>query len=196
LNIFFVPTDEDRTSQSYESVYYDLIEKVKNKTKLPLSVKLGPHFTDIIHLIKNLYYRGAAGVVLFNSFYSPDIDIDNMKFTFSDVLSNNADIHQSLRWVGIVSGMADKIDIAASIGIHDGKAAIKQILAGAKAVQICSVLYRKGLKEITSITGFIDGWLNKNNFKSIDEIRGKMNYKKISYPTVYDRAQFMKYFSN
>lgn len=196
LNIFIVPTEPNKTSEKYESLYFEIIEKIKSKITIPVSIKIGSHFTNLINLVQNLYYRGTAGVVLFNRFFSPDIDIEKMKFTTSDVLSSPSDIRQSLRWVGIISGMTDKIDIAASTGIHDGKAALKHILAGAKAVQICSVLYKRGLPELQTIIHFIEDWMKKKNINSIEEIRGKMSYKNISDPSVYERAQFMKYFSD
>lgn len=196
LNAFFVPNDKLKSSEEYETLYYNLIEKIKVNTKLPVAVKLGPHFTNLISLVKNLYYRGAAGVVLFNRFFSPDIDINKMKFTTSDVLSYPSDIRQSLRWVGIIAGLNDTIDISASTGIHDGEAAIKHILAGAKTIQICSVLYRKGPEVISEILNFIETWMKKNNIKSLNEIRGKMSYKNVPDPSVYERAQFMKYFSD
>lgn len=196
LNIFIVPTEPNKTSEKYESLYFEIIEKIKSKITIPVSIKIGSHFTNLINLVQNLYYRGTAGVVLFNRFFSPDIDIEKMKFTTSDVLSSPSDIRQSLRWVGIISGMTDKIDIAASTGIHDGKAALKHILAGAKAVQICSVLYKRGLPELHTIIHFIEDWMKKKNINSIEEIRGKMSYKNISDPSVYERAQFMKYFSD
>jgi len=196
LNVFFIPTDENRNAEKYEALYYELIEKVKNKTSLPLSIKIGPYFTSMLNLIKNIYYRGAKGAVLFNRFFSPDINVDSMKFESSEVFSSPADIRQSLRWVGIVSGIVEKIDIVASTGIHDGKAAIKQLLAGAKAVQVCSVLYKNGVQSLTSMIKFIEDWMTKNNFKTIDDFRGKMSYRQIDDPVVYERSQFMKYFSS
>jgi len=139
--------------------------------------------------------RGANAVVLFNRFYEPDIDIDNMELTTSGVFSNPADIRQSLRWVGIVSDKVSKIDIAASTGIHDGKAAIKQILAGAKAVQVCSALYEKGNQQIQIMNSEIKAWMEKKGFKNIEDFRGILNYKNIPDPSAYERSQFMKYFS-
>ena len=97
-------------------------------------------FTNLVKLIHNLYIRGSKGVVLFNRFFAPDIDIENMKFTVANVFSSPSDIRDSLRWVGILSDQVEKMDISASTGVHDGQAVIKQILAGAKTVQVCSAL--------------------------------------------------------
>ncbi|MBN2215508.1 MAG: dihydroorotate dehydrogenase-like protein [Bacteroidales bacterium] len=195
LNVFVVPTDRNRSSEKYELLYYDIIEKVKAKTKLPVSVKIGYHHTNLLSLVNQIYFRGAAGVVLFNRFYAPDIDIVRMKFTAAEVFSNPSDIRQSLRWVGMISSQADKIDISASTGIHDGVAVIKQILAGAKTVQVCSTLYKNGVDHLKGIINFINHWMSEKNYRTLDEIRGKLSYKRIPDPAIYERSQFMKYFS-
>ena len=196
LNVFFLPTSKDISSEKHEELYYNVISKVRKKSGIPVSVKIGMHFTNLVKLINNLYIRGAHGVVLFNRFYAPDIDIENMKIIAAEVFSSPSDIRNSLRWVGIISDQVEKIDIAASTGVHDGIGAIKQILAGAKAVQVCSVLYKEGIDKLPVIKRDIENWMNKHHFKSIEEFRGKLNYSHIPDPTVYERSQFMKYFSN
>jgi dihydroorotate dehydrogenase (fumarate) len=195
LNIFFIASETDKGPEKIEQLYYDLMVKVRNVTRLPLAVKIGYYFTNLVGVVNNLYLRGANGVVLFNRFYEPDIDIDNMQITTSGVFSNPDDIRHSLRWVGIISDKVSKIDIAASTGIHDGKAAIKQILAGAKAVQVCSVLYEKGKDQVGVMNEEIRQWMTKKNFSSIEAFRGKLNYRNINDPSLYERSQFMKYFS-
>jgi dihydroorotate dehydrogenase (fumarate) len=196
LNIYFLPTDKDVSSEKHEEFYYNVISKVRKKIKIPLAIKIGMHFTNLVKLVNNLYIRGAQGVVMFNRFYAPDIDVDKMEFTAAEVLSTPSDIRHSLRWVGIISHQVEKIDIAASTGVHDGKGAIKQILAGAKAVQVCSVLYKEGIHKLPVIIKDIETWMDRHHFKSVDEFRGKMNLRRIPDPTVYERSQFMKYFSN
>ncbi len=196
LNIYFLPTDKDIPSEKHEALYYDIISKVREKTGIPVSVKIGMHFTNLVKLVNGLYIRGAKGVILFNRFYAPDIDVDQMKIVGAEVFSTPSDIRNSLRWVGIVSHQVDKIDIAASTGIHDGKGAVKQILAGARAVQVCSVLYREGVETLAVIKKDIEQWMDNHHFKTIDEFRGKLNYRNIPDPTEYERSQFMKYFSN
>lgn len=195
LNVFIVPIDENRSAEKYELLYYDIIERVKEVTKLPLAIKIGSHHTNLLNLVNHIYYRGASGVVLFNRFYSPDIDLDGMKFTTAEVFSSPSDLRNSLRWVGIISGKIDKIDISASTGVHDGAAVVKQLLAGAKTVQVCSVLYKKGVDYLEKIIEFVDNWMDKRKIKNLDEIRGRMSYKRIPDPAVYERSQFMKYFS-
>jgi len=148
LNVFFIASGVGQASEKNEERYNALLVKIKKVTKMPIAVKIGYYFTNLVNIVNNLYVRGANGVVLFNRFYEPDIDIEKMEITSSGVFSTPADIRNSLRWVGIISDKVSKIDIAASTGVHDGKAAIKQILAGANAVQVCSVLYEKGNDQI------------------------------------------------
>jgi len=195
LNIFFVASNKAFSAEKYENMYNDLVVKLKQVTALPLAIKIGYHFTNLPGMVHNLYTRGANGVVLFNRFYEPDIDIEKLKLTSSGVFSSPADIRQSLRWVGIISAKVEKVDIAASTGIHDSKAVIKQILAGAKAVQLCSVLYKKGEEQLKVIAGELETWMTRKGFQGIEAFRGMLNYSKIPDPSMYERSQFMKYFS-
>lgn len=196
LNVYILANDVLESGSSYEQIYYDILDAVTKKVTIPISMKLGQHYSNIPSLVNNLYGRGAKGVVLFNRFYAPDIDLNNMSFTSAEVFSRPADIRQSLRWVGIVSSLVKKIDICASTGVHDGQAVIKQILAGAKAVQVCSVLYKKGPAFLQEILKEMNDWMEKKNFEDLHELRGRMSYKNIPDPSIFERAQFMKYYSN
>jgi dihydroorotate dehydrogenase (fumarate) len=196
LNIFYLPTDKDFTSNDFEKIYFDIVIKIKNKIKIPVVIKLNPHFTNLCYIIDQLFYRGASGVVLFNRFYEPDIDIHYKKFKVAQVFSSPADIRTTLRWVAIASSQIEDIDISASTGVHNGEAVIKLLLAGAKTVQICSVLYKKGPEVIGLMLKELSEWMKENNYKTIDAFRGLMNYKRITDPSVYERSQFMKYFSS
>jgi dihydroorotate dehydrogenase (fumarate) len=195
LNVFFLPLDGNKRGIDYENLYNEIVLRVKNVTNIPVSVKIGHHFTNLVSFAKNLYYRGVKGIVLFNRFFEPDIDIDKMEIVPSPVFSSDADLRVALRWVAILSDKIKQMDIAASTGIHDGKAAIKQLLAGAKVTQICSVLYQKGTGRIPLIIKEIETWMDKQGFGSIEAFRGKMNYGSIYDPVIYERAQFMRYFS-
>lgn len=196
LNLFFISVNKDKPSQDYEKVYFDVLEGIRKKISIPVIIKLGYHFTNLTYLVNQLYYRKADGVVLFNRFYEPDINITDMEITSSEVFSSPADIRNSLRWVGIISSEVPLIDIAASTGIHSGEAAVKQVLAGAKAVEVCSVLYKNGIEFLPKLIDRFESWMIEHNFKTIDEFRGKMNYSNVGDPAVYERAQFMKYFSS
>jgi dihydroorotate dehydrogenase (fumarate) len=196
LNVFIMPDNIYENGDRIEQLYIDILDGVNQRVTIPVSVKLGNHFTNIPAFVNKLYGRGAKGVTLFNRFYSPDIDIESMNFTSAEVFSNSSDIMHSLRWVGIVSSLVDKIDICASTGVLDGEAVIKQILAGVKAVQVCSALYKNGPGYLTKMLDDVKKWMEKNNFSDISQFRGRMSYKNISNPAVFERAQFMKYFSD
>ena len=193
INVFVLPNDRNASAEFYENVYFELAEKLKKTINIPFAFKLGSHFSNLVGFIQKL---NVPGVVLFNRFYTPDIDIDEMKFTSSDVFSTPADIRNSLRWVGIVSSKISDMNIAASTGVHDGKAVVKQLLAGATAVQVCSTLYKNGIGHLEVILKELKEWMEKNGYNSIDEFKGKMSYDKIEDPLVYERSQFMKYFSS
>ena len=193
INVFVLPNDRNASAEQYENIYFELAEKLKSTLNIPFAFKLGSHFSNLVGFIQKL---NVQGVVLFNRFYAPDIDIDNMKFTTSEVFSNPADIRNSLRWVGIISSKIADMDIAASTGVHDGKAVVKQLLAGASVVQVCSTLYKNGIDHLENIIKELEEWMSKHGYSNIDEFRGKMSYSKIDDPLIYERSQFMKYFSN
>lgn len=196
LNIYFLPASRDAGPKVYEDLYLNIAEKVKDITYFPVMIKLGPYFTNLTNLADQLYHRGVNGLVFFNRFYSPDINLKEMKMTSSEVFSSPADLHISLRWIAIVSAVVKDIHIAASTGIHDGQGVIKQLLAGARATQVCSAIYKNGPGHIQSMLDELNSWMDKNNYRDIDSFRGIMNYASQKEPHVYERSQFMRYFSN
>ncbi len=196
LNIYFLPIDKEKDPRAYEQGYLDLVSAVKEKTNLPIIVKLGSGFSNITWMVHQLSIRGTSAVVLFNRFYTPDIDVRELTFGSSEVLSSPADLRDSLRWIGIVSSQVEQVDLAASTGVHSGQAAVKQILAGAKAVQVCSVLYRNGIDYLRDMTAELKSWMEKHQYETPGAFRGLLNYKSLKDPSVYERAQFIRYFSN
>jgi dihydroorotate dehydrogenase (fumarate) len=195
LNIYFLPLDRNKNPRDYENAYLDVVTGVKKKVTIPVIVKLGNAFSSITWMVDQLYRRGVAAVVLFNRFYTPDIDTGTLTFGSSEVLSSPADIRQSLRWVGIISSRIGKMDLAASTGVHSGLAAIKQVLAGADAVQVCSVLYRNGIGYLRNMIGEMRKWMEKHEYGALKDLRGKMNYGNLEDPSVYERSQFIRYYS-
>ncbi len=196
LNIHIVVADQELKSADIEQRYYDILKEVRKNTKIPIAVKIGNHFSNLSYFVSRLYAHGANGVVLFNRFYEPDIDIESLQFTSSEVFSNPSDIRHSLRWVGMLSDLVETVDISASTGVHDSAAAIKMLLAGARTVQVCSTLYKNGVEELNKIVNGIAEWMDKKSYEKVADIRGLMSYKEIPNPSVYERAQFMKYFSS
>lgn len=193
LNAFFLPTDCSKTSQENEKIYFDLINSVSKLVTIPVSLKISYYFSNLARMIKTLSETTVSGIVLFNRFYSPDFDIDNKKVISTHVLSSENDLPISLRWVAI---MAERIncDISASTGVHDGKALIKQLLAGADSVQVVSALYKNGTSHIGTMLKELEVWMDKNGYKTIADFKGSMSQAKSNNPAAFERVQFMKYF--
>lgn len=196
LNIHIIVSDIEMKGEDVEQRYFDIVAEVNKHIKIPIAVKIGNNFSNLGHFVYRLYAHGAKGVVLFNRFYEPDIDIEDMKFVSSEVFSNPTDLRQSLRWVGMLSDLTDMVQISSSTGVHDAKAAVKMLLAGARTVQVCSTLYKNGVEELGKIAKGISEWMEDKGYKRVRDFRGIMSYKDIPNPSVYERAQFMKYFSN
>jgi len=193
LNMFFLPSEFDRSSEEKEKAYFQIIEKVQKEVTIPIALKISYYFSNLGPMIQKLSETGIAGLVLFNRFYSPDFDIDKMEVVSSNVFSAPTDLSTSLRWIAI---MAERVscDLAASTGVHDGAALIKQILAGANAVQVASTLYKNGKGQISDMLKTLEEWMDKKSFSSLSDFRGKMSQAKSSNPAAYERVQFMKYF--
>lgn len=195
LNLFFVPTNRLKSSEEIEQLYLKVVDNVKKQVKIPVSVKIGYYYTNLISMADRLVANGASALVLFNRFYEPDINIEKMEITTSEIFSSPADIRRSLRWTGLISSQLPKVEIAAGTGIHDGEAVIKQLLAGAQVVQVCSSVYINGSQIIAGMISDLNAFMKKQNFKKIEDFRGRLSYKNIPDPLLYERAQFMKYFS-
>jgi dihydroorotate dehydrogenase (fumarate) len=193
LNMFFLPSDLTRGSHEKEKAYLKIVEKVQKEVSIPIALKISYYFTDLGPMIQELSKTGISGLVLFNRFYSPDFDIEKLEVTPANVFSSPAELYLSLRWMAMMSGRV-KCDLAASTGVHDGKAVIKQLLAGAKAVLVVSALYKKGKGHIQTMLTDLEAWMNRKGYKSIRQFRGKMSQKKSTNPAIYERMQFMKTF--
>jgi dihydroorotate dehydrogenase (fumarate) len=140
--------------------------------------------------------RKVEGVVMFNRFYEPDIDINSLEIIPASIFSTESERRLVLRWIAMASAQNIKIDISASTGVHSGADAIRYLLAGANSVQVCSVLYDKGIPFLKEMNSQIESWMDKNGFTSVNEFRGRLNYRNYKKPMVFERTQFMKYFSS
>lgn len=157
---------------------------------------MGQYSSSLANLIQRICWtEKVAGIVLFNRFYSPDFDLDTLEPLSSNVLSSPEELATSLRWITIMSPQVE-IPLIASTGVHDSVGVLKQILAGAQMVQMVSAFYKKGPKYIQEVLTGITDWMKKENYKTIDDFRGKFHYTKSYDATVFERLQFMKYFSN
>ncbi len=191
LNLFVMPSDTGNTAADNESIYFDIIRKVKEQISIPLSIKTGYYFSNLAFTLVKFSKTELDGLVLFNRFYSPDFNINTMKVVPSNPMSHPGEYIHPLRWISILSGKME-CDLAATTGIHDGETVIKLMLAGAAAVQLCSTLYKNGIEKISEIKSTLETWMEKNNYSDLDMFRGTMNQEHIDNPAEFDRVQFMK----
>lgn len=195
INAFILPTRLNISSEEIEKMYFDIIDYVLNYVSIPVSLKIGPYFSNLPTIIEKFAKTGIKGLVLFNRTYNPDIDINDLKFTPSKIFSSEWEYLLPLRWVALMSGRI-KTDISASTGIHSANEVIKMLLAGAKTTQVVSAIYRQGLSVLPKIISELENWMDSKNFKNIDEFRGTLNNSNVSDPAFLERIQFMKYFGD
>lgn len=196
INILSLQTEPDYQCGSFEQRHIDIVSNIKKQIAIPVIVKLGSNLTNPIALINQLYANGANAVVLFNRFYQPDINIDTMTYSAGDIFSTPADLSNGLRWTAIASAQVPQIDYAISGGIHDGQAIVKAILAGASAVEICSVLYQRGNQVIAHMNQELSRWMERQGYETLNEFKSSMNALSTGASNPFERTQFMKYFSS
>jgi dihydroorotate dehydrogenase (fumarate) len=194
LNIFVMPFSLDKTCTDNEQTYYNVVRKVKELVNIPVSVKISPYFSNLGNVIMKIEENGADGVVMFNRFAAPDIDINSMKVTAADILSTPPEMSNTLRWIAIMANRV-QMSLAASTGVHDGEAVVKQLLAGATVTQVTSAIYKHGPGYIPEIINFLSDWMDENGFNYVDQFRGRLSQEASENPDVYERVQFMRYFS-
>lgn len=196
LNIFQLETGLTETAEHTRDLYVDIIRQVKETIQIPVMVKMGKYFNNIPAMANTLKVNGADAIVLFNRFYQPDIDINSRQIVSGNVFSSHSDISDTLRWTAIVAGMIPGISLAASTGVQEWEDVVKCLLAGASAVQVCSALYTHGPEIISQLLIGLEEWMQHANFQSIAQFKGTLNYANIKDPAMYERSQFMKYFSS
>lgn len=194
LNISVLPSDPEKEGADNEKTYFSITEKILKEVTIPVSVKVSFYFSDLAKTLTLLSGTGVKGLVLFNRFFSPDIDIEREELKTTFVFSTPSEIAISLRWISMLSPIV-KCDLCASTGVHDGTGLIKQLLAGARAVQIASVLYQKGFMEIASMIDYLENWMERHGYRSIDDFRGKLAGSVLGNPASNERVLFMKHFS-
>jgi len=193
LNIFVLPSDLNRSAGENEKVYFEIIQEVLKQVHIPVIVKLSHYFSNLASFLKNVSKTGIKGLVLFNRFYNPDINTETFELTSDAVLSSPSDMYLPLRWIGIMAGRVD-CSLAASTGVHDGMGVIKQILAGADAVEIASAIYKYGHDHIRVMLNDLETWMDKKGFQTIDQFKGRVSQSRSINPAAFERVQFMKYF--
>ncbi|MFH1531763.1 MAG: dihydroorotate dehydrogenase-like protein [Pseudomonadota bacterium] len=193
LNVFVLGTDPSRTSEDIEWVYLDAVRKVRAEISIPVAMKLVPYLTNISRMATRAEDAGANGLVLFNRFFHPDIDVDTLEVTGGLSLSGPGEVLLPLRWLALLYGRIG-CDLCASTGIHDAVGAAKAILAGATTVQVTSALYRHGVDHLRTIRDGLESWMEQKGFASVDAFRGRLSRFHTEKPELYERAQYIKAF--
>lgn len=196
LNIHVIPLSANTNSAKIEQIYFDIVKSVRAKISIPIAVKISNQFTNLFYMAEQFKAHGAEALVLFNRFYEPDIDVDSLEMSNAAVFSHHSDYAKVLRWIGLLDQRTAMKQLSATTGVHSPEVAIKLLLAGATTVQLASVLYQEGIEQISVFNESISNWMQKMSYKNIDAFRGKMSYRNLKNPAIYERAQFMKYFSS
>lgn len=191
LNYYILPSDFGRSASDIEDEYFAVVQAARERFKLPLSVKISSQFTALANVVKKFDKMGVDGLVLFNKFYRPDIDIEKLTTKSSIGLSTPSDYAQALQWTALLSAYLN-CDICASTGIHSGDTLIKMLLSGAKAVQVCSAVMKNGHKVIGEMNGSLLAWMDRHEAKDFVDFRGKLAHKRMEDPSQWERAQYMK----
>lgn len=191
LNIYFLATDPDQTASTVELQYVDLVSDVRGQVDIPLAVKIGPYFNAAAHMAKLLVRAGADGLVLFNRFYQPDIDLDEMKVVPHLVLSDSEELRLPLRWIAILYRRV-AASLAATTGIHEPEDVVKVIAAGADIAMTTSALLRHGPEYLRVLEAGVVSWLGEHEYASVDELRGCMSQANVPDPAQFERANYMR----
>jgi len=191
LNIYYVPTDLDLPGIEVEQMYVNVLEDVKRTVKIPVAIKLGPFFSNVAHMAKRLCNAGADGLVMFNRFYQPDIDLDQLEVVPNILFSTPQALRLPLRWIAILYGRL-QVSLAGTSGIHSSEDVIKMLMAGADVTMLCSTLLKNGLGRIKQIELEIVKWMEEHGYTSVDQMKGSMSQKSCPHPAAFERANYMK----
>lgn len=191
LNIYYVPTDPKLTGQELEQTYVQLVRDVRSQISIPLAVKLSPYFSALPNMAAQLAEAGANGLVLFNRFYQPDLDIESLEVVPNLVLSTSDELRLPLRWVAILYGRI-KTDLALSSGVHTARDVVKALMAGANVAMTTSELLAKGIGRATEILTDLNNWLDEFEYTSVRQMIGSMSHQAVAEPAAFERANYMK----
>ena len=191
LNLYYLSTDPNLTAAELEDAQVELVAEVKSSIKIPLAVKLSPFVTSLPNFAKRIVEAGASGLVLFNRFYQPDFDLDELDIVHSLDLSSSADLRLPLRWISILYGKVNA-DYALTSGVHTANDVIKAMMAGAKVAMMASNLLHNGEKVIPSMLADLQTWMKEREYKSIEQMQGSMSQKNVREPAAFERANYMK----
>ncbi len=195
LNIYYIPTDFNLSGTAVEQTYLDILKAAKSEVTIPVAVKLSPFFSNFANMAKRLDDAGANGLVLFNRFYQPDIDLETLEVKPNILLSTPMAMRVPLRWIAILYGHV-RASLAATSGIHRASDVLKMLMAGADVTMLCSVLIRHGVRQISTIERDLVAWLEEREYESVSQLKGSLSQKNCPAPGEFERAQYMRAISN
>lgn len=191
LNVYYIASNIEDDGAKVEEIYIRDLRAIKSTVKIPVAIKLSPYFSSVGNVVKKLDEAGADGLVLFNRFYQPDIDLDTLEVVPNLELSTSNDLRLPLRWIATMYGKV-KASLAATSGIHTYQDVLKAMMVGSDVAMLCSELLANGIPRITEILKDLEAWMEKNEYSSIDMMKGSMSQKSVADPAAFERANYMK----
>jgi len=191
LNLYYIPTDVDLTAQELENAQVELVAEIKSVITIPLAVKLSPYITALPNFARRIVEVGANGLVLFNRFYQPDFDLNELEIVHNLDLSTSADLRLPLRWISILHGKVNA-DFALTSGVHTANDVLKAMMAGANVAMMASNLLHNGEQVIPSMLSELENWMKEREYVSIKQMQGSMSQKSVKEPAAFERANYMK----
>jgi len=191
LNDYFIPTDPDMTGVHVREMSEQLVRDVKANVSIPVAVKIGPYFSALAYVAKRLVEVGADGLVLFNRFYQPDFDLENLEVVSNLELSDSGELRKRLRWVAILYGRI-AADLAITGGVHTPEDVVKSMMAGAKVAMMTSALLKYGIGHMAKVLRGLEEWMERNEYDSIQMMQGSMSQKSVANPAAFERANYMR----
>ena len=195
LNIYYIPTDFEKSGSDIENEYIEILKAVKNATGKPVALKISPFFSNMANMAKKLDDAGANALVLFNRFYQPDINLETAEVEPNIQLSHSSAIRLPMRWIAILRNNI-KADLAATSGIHRGEDVVKLLMVGANVTMLCSALLKNGINEMKNIEIQMTDWMEENEYDSVETLRGRMTKEKVLNPEAFERSQYIKSLSD
>lgn len=190
LNLYFVPTESSRSGQIVEAQYLDVVAAIRKQTTIPLAVKIGPYFSSLPHFARQVVEAGANGLVLFNRFLEPEIDLESGKVEPHLDLSGPGELRLALRWLAILRGQLDRCSLAATGGVHSGTDALKALAAGADVVMVASVILKRGAEYVPTLRNEMIQWCTDHHYSSVKQLIGSISYTTYETPSAFERANY------
>jgi len=191
LNVYYVATDPQQTGVQVETLYVNILKAVKAAVRIPVAIKLSPYFSSMAAMARRLDEAGADALVLFNRFYQPDVNLERLEVVPDLVLSTPFELRLPLRWIAILHGHV-RASLAATTGVSSARDVVKLLMVGADITQMCSVLLRKGARELATIRHDLEAWLEENEYSSIEQLKGSLSQRSCPDPAAFERANYMK----